>query len=154
MAARSRAQKESPQALTRAELYRSDITMLGLVTKGAPRGDAQQERARLTKAKQRLAKLSMLRLRSGLFAVYARIFCLSLCAYGWLSRLPRKTDSDSLWRAVKKGQKGLYSANTWLRAMVHGGLGRLVIAATNLFRVVSVLRSRDRRPGPTGPGAL
>lgn len=54
-------------------------------------------------------------------------------------------DYDSLWKAVKKGQKVLYSANTWLRAMFHGGLNHLdVIAACNLFRVVSVLRSRGQ----------
>lgn len=31
-----------------AEWFRSDITMLGVVTKGAPRCNAQQERDRLT----------------------------------------------------------------------------------------------------------
>ena len=92
MTARSKAQKQTLQALIPAEWYRSDITMLGVVTKGAPRCNAQQERERLNKAKQRLTKLSMLCLGSELFAVYARVFCLSLCSYGWLSRLPRKMD--------------------------------------------------------------
>ena len=113
-------QKSSLQALIPAEWFRSDITMLGVATKGAPRCNAQQERERLTTAKQRLSSLSMLRLGSGLFAVCARVFALSLCSYRWLSRLPRKMDCDALWIAIKKGQKVLYSANTWLRAMVHG----------------------------------
>jgi len=155
MTARSQAQKRSLQTLIPAEWFRSDITMLGVVTKGAPRCNAQQERDRLTKAKLRLTSLSTLRLGSGLFAVYARVFSLSLCSYGWLSRLPRKMDCDALWTAVKKGQKVLYSANTWLRAMVHGGLNHLdIITACNLFRVVSVLRFRGQAFWSNGSGSL
>ena len=60
-------------------------------------------------------------------------------------KLPTKKDADALWKAVKKGQKVLHSANTWLRAVVHGGMNHLdVITITDLFRVGEGSRKNAR----------
>ena len=143
MTAKKKAQKDELLNLIPHNWFRSEVAMLGVVTRGAPRSNHDLETSRLQKARSRLTMLATWRLGSNLFAVYARVFCISMCAYGWLSRFPPKRPTDDLCRLVKKGEKVLRTANTWLRCMVHGGISHLdVICACNLFRIVAVLRCR------------
>ena len=72
-----------------------------------------------------------------------QLFGLSKCTYGWINRLPTWTDCKKLWNLTKHAQHVNHMANTWVRAILFGGLTHLsIVTACNLRRVVAELYKR------------
>ena len=102
-----------------------------------------KEKERLKAANATISILAGLKLSSRVVSSYARIFGLSKCTYGWIARLPTWTDCKKLWNLTKHAQNVNHMANTWVRAIVFGGLTHLsIVTACNLWRVVAVLYKR------------
>ena len=130
---------------------KKEISFLGIVTKSKHRPSLEKEKERLEKARLRIRLLLSLQIPSSRYNLYSRIFGISLCAYGWIARLPSLTESRALWKSDHKLHR---SANEWVRAVVYGGLSHLdIVSANSLIRVVYALflKGFDWNGFPGGP---
>ena len=137
--ARSSKQKNLLPDFFIPDLIVSDILFLG----STRRENSTKEKERLKAANATISFLAGLKLSSQVVSSYARIFGLSKCTYGCIARLPTWTDCKKLWNLTKHAQNVNHMANTWVRAIVFGGLTHLsIVTACKLWRVVAVLCKR------------
>ena len=141
--ARSATQKRSLQEFFPSDLIVTDILFLGVTSRSTKRTNSGKETDRLKAAQKIIGILAGLKLGSQVVSTYVRIFGLSKCTFGWLARLPTWTDCNKLWVGAKHAQNVNHMANTWIRALVFGGLNHLsIVSVCNLWRVVSTLYKR------------
>ena len=121
----------------------TDILFLGVTSRSTKRTNSGKETDRLKAAQKIIGILAGLKLGSQVVSTYVRIFGLSKCTFGWLARLWTWTDCNKLWVGAKHAQNVNHMANTWIRALVFGGLNHLsIVSVCNLWRVVSTLYKR------------
>ena len=89
-----------------------------------------------------------------MFHVAARLFAMSRCAYGWISRLPTQAVCKKLWAELRLGQQTLKAASPYLRCVLTGGLSHLdCIAAVNLIRIVHFMKHGSQINWQAGRGS-
>ena len=118
-----------------------EFEILGVQAGFQPRTFGRKEQHRIDQAFLVLHLICCLRLSFRKFHLAARMYALSKCLYGWISRLPTDAVVRKWWAALRKGQRSLSAANPFLRGVLMGGLAHMdCVIGVNLLRVVHTLK--------------
>ena len=152
------ASQKHVRKLLEAGVEASEITkvfeILGVSAGLQSRQLATKEIKRIQDSTKVIRVLSCLRLGFNMFHVAARLFAMSRCAYGWISRLPTQAVCKKLWAELRLGQQTLKAASPYLRCVLTGGLSHLdCIAGVNLIRIVHFMKHGSQINWQAGRGS-
>ena len=131
-----------------------ELDFLGVsVASVAGRSNSQKEKNRILNCLKVIRFLACIGMPFMRFLAAVRMFALSKCCYGWLTKCPTLSDCKGVWSAIARGSRRMRAASPWLRSVLWGGNTHPdIVCATRLLGTLLRMRLQGLLSWSSVPG--